>query len=267
MKRPVTPQPQLALAIPDPPPDLFLPLSPAYVSPCYFDDSVASSCDCLEYKLPCAASQWQVCAPSSSRGSQFCTSSPNPRAAQIMSVMPAPSSQYASYAFADGQSFHPTVQSGIHNMQALDLPPIRSAEGATQAPQVPQLQSSQQLQQQQHGHVPTHPQYYPVPPQPYPPQPGDMMRYGGIPIPPADSRIMSGGRHKREIKRRTKTGCLTCRKRRIKVRIHPALLPQCVACCAHPSLLHHRRRDRGCQRVELSSSKICCRVAFLVAIG
>ncbi|KAK4227428.1 transcriptional regulatory protein moc3 [Podospora fimiseda] len=33
----------------------------------------------------------------------------------------------------------------------------------------------------------------------------------------ADPRIaMSGGRHKKEIKRRTKTGCLTCRKRRIK---------------------------------------------------
>ncbi|KAI5780442.1 hypothetical protein EDC01DRAFT_620471 [Geopyxis carbonaria] len=32
----------------------------------------------------------------------------------------------------------------------------------------------------------------------------------------AEGRIMSGGRHKKEIKRRTKTGCLTCRKRRIK---------------------------------------------------
>ena len=31
--------------------------------------------------------------------------------------------------------------------------------------------------------------------------------------------MMSGGRHKKEIKRRTKTGCLTCRKRRIKVSI------------------------------------------------
>ena len=37
-------------------------------------------------------------------------------------------------------------------------------------------------------------------------------------------RIMSGGRHKKEIKRRTKTGCLTCRKRRIK-----ASVPACVA--------------------------------------
>lgn len=40
------------------------------------------------------------------------------------------------------------------------------------------------------------------------------------PLPaPEGGRIMSGGRHKKEIKRRTKTGCLTCRKRRIKVRV------------------------------------------------
>ena len=49
-------------------------------------------------------------------------------------------------------------------------------------------------------------------------EPNQHMRY---PIPPADSRLMSGGRHKKEIKRRTKTGCLTCRKRRIKVRRTP----------------------------------------------
>ena len=45
--------------------------------------------------------------------------------------------------------------------------------------------------------------------------PSQQMRY---PLPAPDNRIMSGGRHKKEIKRRTKTGCLTCRKRRIKVR-------------------------------------------------
>ncbi|TGZ77554.1 hypothetical protein EX30DRAFT_199319 [Ascodesmis nigricans] len=33
---------------------------------------------------------------------------------------------------------------------------------------------------------------------------------------PSNDKVMSGGRHKKEIKRRTKTGCLTCRKRRIK---------------------------------------------------
>ncbi|CAG8957545.1 hypothetical protein HYFRA_00010411 [Hymenoscyphus fraxineus] len=42
---------------------------------------------------------------------------------------------------------------------------------------------------------------------------GPNMRYA---LPVGDSRVMSGGRHKKEIKRRTKTGCLTCRKRRIK---------------------------------------------------
>lgn len=31
------------------------------------------------------------------------------------------------------------------------------------------------------------------------------------------SKLLSSGRHKKEVKRRTKTGCLTCRKRRIKV--------------------------------------------------
>jgi hypothetical protein len=41
-----------------------------------------------------------------------------------------------------------------------------------------------------------------------------VMRYS-IPNP---HMMISGGRHKKEIKRRTKTGCLTCRKRRIKVR-------------------------------------------------
>lgn len=45
---------------------------------------------------------------------------------------------------------------------------------------------------------------------------GHGMRYA-LPVAP-DTRLLSGGRHKKEIKRRTKTGCLTCRKRRIKVR-------------------------------------------------
>ncbi|KAJ5168242.1 uncharacterized protein N7482_003836 [Penicillium canariense] len=39
------------------------------------------------------------------------------------------------------------------------------------------------------------------------------MRY---PLPGDPNKILSGGRHKKEVKRRTKTGCLTCRKRRIK---------------------------------------------------
>ena len=49
--------------------------------------------------------------------------------------------------------------------------------------------------------------------------PNQPVRY---PLPAADNRMMSGGRHKKEIKRRTKTGCLTCRKRRIKVQHSPS---------------------------------------------
>lgn len=90
--------------------------------------------------------------------------------------------------------------------------------------------------QQQHGGLPTTgpplpppitTQYYPGHTLP-PPQhihvtsdPNQHLRY---PLPPPpDGRVMSGGRHKKEIKRRTKTGCLTCRKRRIKCdEAHPA---------------------------------------------
>ncbi|OQD72440.1 hypothetical protein PENDEC_c021G03727 [Penicillium decumbens] len=43
--------------------------------------------------------------------------------------------------------------------------------------------------------------------------PTSQMRY---PLPGDPNKILSGGRHKKEVKRRTKTGCLTCRKRRIK---------------------------------------------------
>ncbi|KAH1490032.1 hypothetical protein LV164_000211 [Aspergillus fumigatus] len=39
------------------------------------------------------------------------------------------------------------------------------------------------------------------------------MRYQ---LPGDSNKMLSGGRHKKEVKRRTKTGCLTCRKRRIK---------------------------------------------------
>ncbi|KKK25087.1 C6 finger domain protein [Aspergillus rambellii] len=43
--------------------------------------------------------------------------------------------------------------------------------------------------------------------------PGAQMRYQ---LPGDPNKMLSGGRHKKEVKRRTKTGCLTCRKRRIK---------------------------------------------------
>ena len=164
-----------------------------------------------------------------------------------MAAMPAPS-QYAPYALSNGQGLSGAAQPGAHNMQALNLPPIRSGDGGPQSQQPPQ-----QPPPSQPGQGPQ--QYYLAPGQPYPGQTGDIMRYGGIPIPPADSRIMSGGRHKKEIKRRTKTGCLTCRKRRIKVRKDPPSRAL-FACCAdslhqqhHQSILNGEMRC-SCRRLN-----------------
>lgn len=80
--------------------------------------------------------------------------------------------------------------------------------------------------QGQPGQIPQAPIGSPMPPMSsmgqymtgYPSQSGidsNGMRY---PLPGDPNKMLSSGRHKKEVKRRTKTGCLTCRKRRIKVR-------------------------------------------------
>lgn len=79
--------------------------------------------------------------------------------------------------------------------------------------------------QGQHGQMPQAPIGSPMPPMSsmgqymtgYPssvPQHGMDGRY---PHPGDPNKMLSSARHKKEVKRRTKTGCLTCRKRRIKV--------------------------------------------------
>lgn len=123
----------------------------------------------------------------------------------IMPGMPGNSvPQYFSYT--EGQDSPPSPDA---SMSSLNLPPIRSVDGRPQQPQQPQ-------HQQPPGQGPPPMSFYQPYPMPHPPQdPNAPIRY---PLPPnPDGRIMSGGRHKKEIKRRTKTGCLTCRKRRIKV--------------------------------------------------
>jgi len=105
----------------------------------------------------------------------------------------------------------------------MNLPPIRSIDGQSRQPaaQGPGDYAGPPPLAPMSAHYPPHTQQY----APYPmgitsssPHAMRMQRY---PLPPGvgvDGKIMSGGRHKKEIKRRTKTGCLTCRKRRIKVR-------------------------------------------------
>jgi hypothetical protein len=140
---------------------------------------------------------------------------------------PSPSMQPTyTYPPPQGQQsnegYRSSPQGAQMSLPPLNLPPIRLQDGQqSQAqPQQPPQPMGSPLPPPQHGMQ----QYYPHPGHAQPGQPmmGNMggpqfnaMRYQ---LPPqGDQRVLSGGRHKKEIKRRTKTGCLTCRKRRIKV--------------------------------------------------
>ncbi|PMD64100.1 uncharacterized protein K444DRAFT_492794, partial [Hyaloscypha bicolor E] len=146
------------------------------------------------------------------------TSYPSPSLSNAQYNYPPPNQQAETYRAS------PTGSNG-----SLSLPSMRSLDP---------LQQQQQQQQQQHhmgSNLPPPvaqmggPYYHnpgqslPHPAHQYPnvtSDPTGNMRYA---LPVTDSRVMSGGRHKKEIKRRTKTGCLTCRKRRIKCdELHPA---------------------------------------------
>lgn len=164
---------------------------------------------------------------------------------------PSPSmSAYAYPAPQQQQNVEPYRASptGSHvSLPSLNLPPIRSID--PRQPQQQQVGMGSPLPPPG-GQVPA---YYGQQHQNLPP-PGHQhpnvtssphhqgMRYQL----PNDSRIMSGGRHKKEIKRRTKTGCLTCRKRRIKVSLSTSdqlFLPHDVFECGRRSLprfVHHR---------------------------
>jgi hypothetical protein len=135
---------------------------------------------------------------------------------------PSPQMQ-SSYTYPppQGQQTEPYRQSPTASnmpLPPMNLPPLRSIDGQPQ-PQQPVQQIPQQSGSPIAQSVQQMSGYYPPPPQGM--QPGitsqpHLMRYVAA-IPQGDQRMMSGGRHKKEIKRRTKTGCLTCRKRRIKV--------------------------------------------------
>jgi hypothetical protein len=159
---------------------------------------------------------------------------------------PSPSMQPTyTYPPPQGQAaqepYRGSPQGSNMSLPPLNLPPIRLQDGG-QAQPPPQPQQGppsmgSPLPPPQHPL----PQYYhaahPPPGMAMPPGPHLQMRYQ-LPPQGGDQRILSGGRHKKEIKRRTKTGCLTCRKRRIKVR---ARVP--VACS--------KTEWKGCAKGEL----------------
>lgn len=150
--------------------------------------------------------------------------SPFAQQQQPSSVRSTPTSypSPASYPSPSMPAYNYPPQQGHHsphfqqmNTPNYSLPPMRMTPPNTTLP--PPLQSGSPLPpppQMYYTHVPTHGlgataiSQITSSPQP--------LRYP-LPQVTTPERIMSGGRHKKEIKRRTKTGCLTCRKRRIKV--------------------------------------------------
>lgn len=157
---------------------------------------------------------------------------------------PSPQMQQQQYSY-DPSGQHPSEAyrsspTGPSMSQAPSLPPIHHLEGQEiqQQPQyVPVVMNGAPMQQHQPPYPPPSYQYQNGAMQQAMPSNGHangqtgMMRF---PIPPQstlESRQMSGGRHKKEIKRRTKTGCLTCRKRRIKVSAYIHCQLRMMGCC------------------------------------
>ncbi|KAK8079002.1 hypothetical protein PG994_002809 [Apiospora phragmitis] len=154
----------------------------------------------------------------------------------------APPMHYA-YPTSAGSSADVYRGSPTAASHVMSLPSMRTID-PLQHQQQQQQQQQQQHHQHQHqqqqiamaapmGQMPQGMSYYPPPPLQLP---GSFTAFpaDGLPryaIPPSDPRtVLASGRHKKvpiepfnhqnktaqEIKRRTKTGCLTCRKRRIK---------------------------------------------------
>ncbi|QDS74526.1 hypothetical protein FKW77_007484 [Venturia effusa] len=157
-----------------------------------------------------------------------------PPPAQYPDPQPYPSPQVRiSYAWPppQGQSNEAHRQSpGQSNasLPPVNLPPLRSIDPQSHSrpPSHPPSHPNEAAAQQQGQPLSGYDYYPPPPPPPSVPHHNhtsapQLMRYA--PIPQGDAHMMAGSRHKKEIKRRTKTGCLTCRKRRIKCdEQHPA---------------------------------------------
>ncbi|KAJ5217288.1 hypothetical protein N7468_010296 [Penicillium chermesinum] len=140
----------------------------------------------------------------------------------------APSNGDFHYAQSDGQQ-PPTQAQSQHQFQATPQPqPPQNYQPQNQDmyhnPGFSTVNANTNNGQGQPGQIPQAPIGSPMPPMSsvsqymagYPSQSGidsNGMRY---PLPGDPNKMLSSARHKKEVKRRTKTGCLTCQKRRIK---------------------------------------------------
>ncbi|CUS13919.1 unnamed protein product [Tuber aestivum] len=174
--------------------------------------------------LPMIPQQQQQAPPPPARPTP--TSYPSPASfpsPSMSAYQPPPGLQQQQQPGSRGSPYSPPIP-----LPSLNLPPIRLNPPAQLPPPPPPQQQQQQIgsplmgsplpppSQPLHGYYPPHalsPPSHRAHPSNITSSPREPLRY---PLPSREERIMSGGRHKKEIKRRTKTGCLTCRKRRIK---------------------------------------------------
>ena len=148
------------------------------------------------------------------------------------SVLEDPTASYppgSSFTSPSNGTYQYSQQPVQQQQQTHGMYPNTQGASAPMSPPAAQATDNHTVQTQP-GQVPQAPIGSPLPTnmpsmssmsqymQSYPSNPmglGSNMHYqlGGDP-----NKMLSGSRHKKEVKRRTKTGCLTCRKRRIKVR-------------------------------------------------
>ncbi|TAQ88480.1 hypothetical protein B7494_g3189 [Chlorociboria aeruginascens] len=145
------------------------------------------------------------------------TSYPSPSLSSAQYHYPAPNNQQVSELYRASPTGSNSSLPSMHSLDALQAQHLQQHNmGSPLPPPVAQMGGGPYYHNQgQTLPQPPHHQYPNVTS-----DPAGQMRYA---LPVTDARVMSGGRHKKEIKRRTKTGCLTCRKRRIKCdEQHPA---------------------------------------------
>ncbi|KAK4040259.1 hypothetical protein C8A01DRAFT_15835 [Parachaetomium inaequale] len=159
---------------------------------------------------------------------------PGPAPSDMANTHPGPGPARQPVTYASPPAYPPAGMSPVsqymYSTQSIPSDPYRPSP--TTLPSMRTLDHRQPQPQPQHGiplgaHMagptmpapaPAHMGYYGVhPSHMYGLPDPNAMRFALAPGMAHDPRIaLSGGRHKKEIKRRTKTGCLTCRKRRIK---------------------------------------------------
>ncbi|KAK3339027.1 hypothetical protein B0H65DRAFT_432601 [Neurospora tetraspora] len=150
-------------------------------------------------------------------------SPPTPRQTPTMNY-PAPS-PYPPAGMPPGAQYAYGAQAVAHvdpyRTNQTALPSMRTFDHVQQQhPQhqmpLPNHMTVSMAPNQMSYYAPMHPAYQMHPGQ-------SVVHYALTGLTPDPRIALSGGRHKKEIKRRTKTGCLTCRKRRIKCdEAHPA---------------------------------------------